>query len=99
MAIIFIIFIISETPNEEITNPKFTNAYGIIVEKIDITKPIIVKAFYPLYLIRRFIYAILLVCMHSYPIYQLVIIIFCLIIPVFSVLILDDPLLSYCESI
>lgn len=81
--IITITFEICETPNTEMVEQDFDNKYGILKENIEVTNHMAIKAYYPLYLIRRFAYALILAAFHDYPLCQLWLIAFVIIFPVF----------------
>ena len=62
-----------------LSSNEFKEKYGALMEEINIKAP----HFYPLYLLRRFVYAGLIVFLYEYPIIQLVVIICVTLCPVF----------------
>jgi hypothetical protein len=78
---------------------RFKKKYGIIIETIDVNSSIVKKAYYPLYLIRRLGYAVILSIFHRYPMLQVLLIIFVIILPVsFEPNEIDASILNPCES-
>ena len=73
-----------ENSNIIIMTETFREKYGTIVEGLEVreTSSFWKKAFYPLFLIRRFAYALVLSVLMEYPRLQLVVSTFALIIPV-----------------
>ena len=59
-----------ETPNELVEQPEFKESYGTIVEEVKICDPTS-KQYYAIYLIRRIVYAFLLISLSDYPTVQL----------------------------
>lgn len=71
-----------ETSNDEMGEDEFKERFGTIVEEIDYERSFWCKAYYPLFLFRRFIYAIILVFLSDYPISQLYLSLVLTILPV-----------------
>lgn len=80
--VITVTFRICETPNVEMRKPCFDKKFGIVRENIEVENPISIRAYYPLYLVRRFLYAFILAALHEYPKLQLWLITFAVIFPV-----------------
>lgn len=73
---------LTERNNEEAEDEEFKESYGTIFEDIEYTGSTWCKYYYPLFLFRRFVYAILLVSLNDYPIVQLALSLFVVILPV-----------------
>lgn len=72
---------------------RFKRKYEIVKENTDAKELILAKAYYPFYLIRKFIYAAILTIPYKYPIYQLYAIIFIAVFPVYHSLYQVDAML------
>ena len=72
-----------ESPNESLVKLEFKDAYGTIIEGVNVTPGSYSQYYYPIYMIRRMIYAILLVALAEYPKVQLILIPLLLNYPVF----------------
>ena len=71
----------AELPLEELTAESFKKKYGTIIEDVKIESMTVF--FYPLFLLRRFVYALLLILLYEHPNVQLMALIIVTIIPVF----------------
>jgi hypothetical protein len=71
-----------ETPDEEMLLKDFKETYGTIVEGIALNSNYWNKAFYPLFLTRRLVYALILITLINYPLLQLIVILGVVLIPV-----------------
>ncbi len=72
------------TPLDQISGERFMSRYGTMVEEVHYKQSILALYFYPIYILRRLLYAVTLIVGRDYPIAQLLITIFVLILPVYS---------------
>lgn len=87
-----------ERGKEELEKPEFEETYGTIVEDIAVNASHWCTAYYPIFLLRRFVYAGILVTLYYYPLTQLMCCLFISIIPVLISKHLLDFHLSDCYS-
>ncbi len=84
MAVAF--FVVSlwlvEIPNTELVKPQFKESCGTIIEDIDIYESFMCRYYYPLYLFRRTLYAVVIIVLIDYPMVQLLLIPAFLLFPV-----------------
>jgi len=66
---------------DEFENQEFKESYGTIIEDLKSDRKSV--TFYPVFLLRRLIYAALLIILYFYPKIQLILIVVFTIIPVF----------------
>jgi len=71
----------TEYPKEELCSDAFKDRYGTIIEEIEEGK-YSKRIFYPVYLIIRIIYVLILVTLLDYPILQLILSILFVLFPV-----------------
>jgi len=87
------IFRLIETPRKLQKSKSFKETYGNIFENLKTRKgKLWTKYYYPFYLIRRMIYAIILITLIDYPYIQIALILFMNSIPMLFYLILIRPL-------
>ena len=72
-----------ETPDEEVEKDEFKESFGTLLEEMDLKKDFYCRYYYPLYMMRRIVYSLLLVIGDGYPMIQLIIIPPLLCFPVF----------------
>lgn len=73
-------FYLIELPIDQLKTEEFKDKYGTIIEDVKIEpKPLF---FYPLYLLRRFAYALGLIILYEHPVIQLIVMIIVTILPV-----------------
>ena len=77
-----VVFWLVETPDKFINSKKVKKKYGILIEDLKIKESFILIAYYPLYLIRRLAFLLILVFQLEMPIAQLIEIILLTNIPV-----------------
>ena len=68
---IYVIFQLVELPDDVIIEPIFETRYGLISEGIPDKTYVIGMIYYPLYLIRRLAYVIILILLYKYPLIQI----------------------------
>lgn len=74
--------ILLETPNDEIVKASFVNSYGTLIEDIAYVKSLAAKFYYPIFLFRRIVYALIVTVLTNYPTIQLLSSIIIVIFPV-----------------
>ena len=73
------ILLFAKTLNNE---PEFVEPFGLLIEDLDDEKEFIPRFYYPIFLMRRLTYSIILVTLYDYPVIQLLLITGLLLIPV-----------------
>jgi len=70
-----------EKPRKQLILPEFMSSCGTIIEELKFRRPAL--HYYPIYMLRRIFYAVVLIILYRFPILQLSLIIGIAIIPVF----------------
>jgi len=89
-----VVFWIIETPDKFINSKKAKKKYGTLIEDLKIKKSFILIAYYPLYLIRRLAFLLILILQLEMPIAQLIEIILLTNIPVLFTLTFRSSFIS-----
>jgi hypothetical protein len=71
-----------ERDSEKLEKDTFIEKYGTLTEEIDVTTAIYGKAYYGVFMLRRLLYACILVIFHASPYVQLYVCLFLLTSPV-----------------
>ena len=71
-----------EKESEKLAKEKFTERFGTLTEGIAIERSIYTKGYYGVYMLRRMIYALILVFVYALPTSQLIVCLLVAIMPV-----------------
>lgn len=81
MTFLIICIRLVETPNEDVAQAEFKDSYGSITDDVRIESAAC-KQYYPIYMIRRIVYALILIALAEYPVIQLIIVPIVVVVPV-----------------
>ena len=81
------VFYLVESQDEDLRSQNFINTYGVIINDINIST--ISIHFYPFFLLRRLVYALILIIFYDHVVIQFVFLIVITILPVYFLRDLD----------